>query len=55
MCEDELGLVGEVEGDELAGLDAMLDEVLSVPTRLRVRLLPRIAARPRPNALLVVG
>ena len=54
MCEDELGLVCEVKGDERAGRDAVLQKVLSVSACLRVRFRPCIASRPRPDGFFVV-
>jgi len=54
-AEDELGLIGEAEGDERARRNAILEEVLAVAAGVGVRLSPGVASDARPDGLFVRG
>jgi hypothetical protein len=51
MPKDELGLIRQVERDQLSWLNAILQEVLSVPTGLGVGLAPCVASCATPDGL----
>jgi hypothetical protein len=54
-AEDELGLVGEAEGNERARRDAILEKVLGIAAGVGVRLSPGIASDARPDGLFCRG
>lgn len=55
MPKHELGLVGQVESDELAGLNALLEEEGCIATGLRVGFLPGVAAGAGPDGFFGGG
>lgn len=55
MCEEELGPVHHVHGEQFARLDAILMQILPIPAGVGVGFSPGVAAIARPDGFFLCG